>query len=93
MSRKNILSMLLVKYENNDKINPEIIREIHNVIMEMEVAEAMFNSVSDPKLIEAAIYREEAAKKKFDYLLSLARDQREEKVDIEIENQLEKIEL
>ena len=41
----------------------------------MEAAESMFNSVDDPKLIEAAIYREEAAKKKFDYLLSVAKEQ------------------
>ena len=41
----------------------------------MEAAESMFNSVNDPKLIEAAIYREEAAKKKFDYLLSIAKEQ------------------
>ncbi len=41
----------------------------------MEVAESMFNSVDDPQLIEAAIYREEAAKRKFDYLLSVAKEQ------------------
>ena len=41
----------------------------------MEAAESMFNSVNDPKLIEAAIYREEAAKRKFDYLLSVAKEQ------------------
>ena len=35
----------------------------------------MFNSVNDPKLIEAAIYREEAAKKKVDYILSVAKEQ------------------
>ena len=41
----------------------------------MQAAEAMFNNVDDPNLIEAAIYREEAAKKKFDYLLSIAKEQ------------------
>ena len=43
--------------------------------MEMEAAEAMFNNVNDSKLIEAAIYRQEAAKKRFDYLLSIAKDE------------------
>ena len=43
--------------------------------MEMEAAEAMFNNVNDSKLIEAAIYRQEAAKKRFDYLLSVAKEQ------------------
>ena len=32
-------------------------------------------NVNDSKLIEAAIYRQEAAKKRFDYLLSVAKDE------------------
>ena len=43
----------------------------------------MFNYVNDPKLIEAAIYREDAAKKKFEYLLSLAKEkQMNKKIDM-----------
>lgn len=75
MEIKNILSFILVKYENNNKISDKVLKEIQETIKEMEVAESMFNSVNDPKLIEAAIYREEAAKKKFDYLLSLAKEE------------------
>lgn len=75
MNIKNILSMILVKYNSNDKISNKVLMEIRESIREMEVAEAMFNSVDDPQLIEAAIYREEAAKRKFDYLLSVAKEQ------------------
>lgn len=75
MNIKNILSFILVKYNNDNKVSDKIIKEIQEAIIEIEVAESMFNSVADPKLIEAAIYREEAAKKKFDYLLSVAKEQ------------------
>ena len=75
MNIKNVLSLIIVKYNNDDRISDKVLEEIQESIREMEAAESMFNSVDDPKLIEAAIYREEAAKKKFDYLLSVAKEQ------------------
>ena len=75
MNIKNVLSLILVKYNYDDRISDKVLEEIQESIREMEAAESMFNSVDDPKLIEAAIYREEAAKKKFDYLLSVAKEQ------------------
>ena len=75
MNIKNVLSLILVKYNNDDRISDKVLEEIQESIREMEAAESMFNSVDDPKLIEAAIYREEAAKKKFDCLLSVAKEQ------------------
>lgn len=75
MNIKNILSIILVKYNNDDKISDKVLEEIQESIREMEAAESMFNNVDDPKLIEAAIYREEAAKRKFDYLLTVAKEQ------------------
>ena len=75
MNIKNVLSLILVKYNNDDRISEKVLEEIQESIREMEAAESMFNSVDDPKLIEAAIYREEAAKRKFDYLLSVAKEQ------------------
>ena len=69
MNIKNVLSLILVKYSNDNTISNKVLEEIQDSIIEMEAAESMFNSVNDPKLIEAAIYREEAAKRKFDYLL------------------------
>ena len=75
MNIKNVLSLMLVKYSSDDLISDKVLKEIQEAIKEMQVAESMFNSVDDPNLIEAAIYREEAAKKKFDYLLSIAKQQ------------------
>lgn len=75
MNIKNVLSLILVKYSNDNTISNKVLGEIQDSIREMEAAESMFNSVDDPKLIEAAIYREEAAKRKFDYLLSVAKEQ------------------
>ena len=75
MNIKNILSLILEKYNNDTRINDKVLEEIQESIKEIEAAESMFNNVEDPKLIEAAIYREEAAKKKFDYLLSVAKEQ------------------
>ena len=75
MNIKNILSLILVKYNNDNRISDKVLEEIQESIKEIEAAESMFNNVDDPKLIEAAIYREEAAKKKFDYLLSVAKEQ------------------
>ena len=75
MNIKNVLCLILVKYNNDDRISEKVLEEIHESIREMEAAESMFNNVNDSKLIEAAIYREEAAKKKFDYLLSIAKEQ------------------
>lgn len=76
MNKKAILDFILLKYEDDDKISKEIIEDIKKTVMEIEIAQAMFNSVSDPKLVEAAIYREEAAKRKFEYLISIAKEKR-----------------
>lgn len=76
MNIKNILNFILLNYYKDNKDIDKVIKEIQETIIEINVAESMFNSVDDPKLIEAAIYREEAAKKKFDYLLSVAKEQR-----------------
>ena len=69
MDIRKILSIILTRYNNENKVSIKILNEIQESIMEMEAAEAM------SKLIEAAIYRQEAAKKKFDYLLSVAKDE------------------
>ena len=75
MDIRKILSIILTRYNNENKVSIKILNEIQESIMEMEAAEAMFNNVNDSKLIEAAIYRQEAAKKRFDYLLSVAKDE------------------
>ena len=71
MNKGKILNFILSRYEYEDTLDDELL------------AQCMFNYVSDPKLIEAAIYREDAAKKKFEYLLSLAKEkQMNKKIDM-----------
>ena len=52
------------------------------IINEMEAAESLFNNTNDPRLIEAAIYKETAAKKRFDYLFSIAKEEYGEIIEI-----------
>lgn len=74
MNKKKILDLVLARYKYEDTLDDEILKSIREAVLELEVAQCIFNSVSDPKLIEAAIYREDAAKKKFEYLLAIAKE-------------------
>lgn len=51
----------------------ELIEAIESARMEIEVYRTMFDEVTDPSLIEFAIYNEEATMKKYIYLLLQAR--------------------
>ena len=83
MNKGKILNFILSRYEYEDTLDDELLESIRETIEEMQIAQCMFNYVSDPKLIEAAIYREDAAKKKFEYLLSLAKEnQMNKKIDM-----------
>lgn len=73
MNKKSILDFLLVRYEKEERISKEILTELRETINEMEAAESLFNITNDPQLIEAAIYKEEAARQRFDYLFKIAK--------------------
>lgn len=64
MNIKNVLDLILMHYREDDSIDHKILKEMNEAVIELEAAESMFNFVNDPNLIDAAIYREEAAKKK-----------------------------
>ena len=57
---------------NKDESN-KIIRAIEETNREIDVAKSIFDNVDDSLLIEAAIYKEEAAKKRYSYLINEAR--------------------
>lgn len=83
MNKKKILDLVLARYKYEDTLDDEILKSIREAVLELEVAQCIFNSVSDPKLIEAAIYREDAAKKKFEYLLAIAKEKHlKKKIDV-----------
>jgi len=77
MDKRVILEFL---FRNEDKKKKEyteeeiaILNDIEETVKEMEVARALFNSVSDPKLIELAIHEEDVARTRYDYLISMAK--------------------
>ena len=60
------------KSEKYDKEELDIIKA--NTKLEIETARNLFNIVYDENLIEMAIYLEEAAKKRLEYLIALAKE-------------------
>lgn len=72
MNKSLILEFLIGKIDYS-KEDQDIIESIEAVKEEMKVASCMFDNVSDPKLIEVAIYREQAAKNRYEYLLGIAK--------------------
>jgi hypothetical protein len=73
MNKKNIVEYLMNKTDDS-KIYAKLIEDMEIAKMEINVARSMFNNVNDDKLIEVAIYSENVARKRYDYLLSIARE-------------------
>ena len=73
MDKKKIFEYILDKADELD-INQQLIEEMEIAKMEIDVARSMFNNVNDSALIEVAIYSEDVARKRYDYLLSIARE-------------------
>ena len=72
MNRVNIINYISnLANKNND--NSELILAIEQARLELEAARSNFNSAEDFNLIDAAIFSEEAAKKRYDYYLSIAK--------------------
>lgn len=82
MNKKKILDFLLIRYEKEERISKETINELKDTINEMAAAESLFNITDDPRLIEVAIYKEEAAKKRFDYLFKIAKKEYVDSMEI-----------
>ncbi|SFD05811.1 YaaL family protein [Clostridium uliginosum] len=72
MNKRNILEYLLDKTDGLD-INEQLLEQMEIAKSEIDAARSMFNNVNDSKLIEVAIYSEEVAKKRYEYLLLIAK--------------------
>lgn len=59
---------------DNPNVYVKLIEDMEIAKMEINVARSMFNNVNDDKLIEVAIYSENVARRRYDYLLSIARE-------------------
>ena len=51
----------------------ELLDEVTAARQEWDAAQSYFENVSDPELVDYAIFKQEAAKRKYIYLLNLAR--------------------
>ena len=72
MNRKKILKYVLNDTDSS-RFYENLLQEMEEAKKEINAARSMFNNVSDETLIEVAIYSENVARKRSDYLLSIAR--------------------
>ncbi|MBW6411520.1 YaaL family protein [Clostridium weizhouense] len=72
MNKIKILEYLMENIDGDD-LNDQLIEELEQAKSEMDSARSMFDNVNDSKLIEVAIFAEEVAKKRYEYLLRLAK--------------------
>jgi hypothetical protein len=73
MNKRNIVECLIER-SDNPNIYAKLLEDMEIAKMEINVARSMFNNVNDDRLIEVAIYSENVARKRYDYLLSIARE-------------------
>lgn len=74
MNKKNIIEYLMSKRERvNFREEDEIMKAIEDTKVELECARSVFENVSDSKLVEIAIFSEEVAKRRYEYLLDMAK--------------------
>ncbi len=67
MSNKN-------KILNRDKEKQKIIKEINRAQLDVKTAQLFFEYVSDPELVDVAIYELEAKKSRYRYLIKVAKE-------------------
>lgn len=73
MNKHNIVEYLISNADNTN-MYAKLLEDMEIAKMEINVARSMFNNVNDDRLIEVAIYSENVARKRYDYLLSIARE-------------------
>ena len=73
MNKNKILDIILSKNEYTEE-EQEVIKQIRNSIIEMEVARNSLNNVSDNKLIDICLHKEDEAKSRYSYFLAQARE-------------------
>ena len=67
MSNKN-------KILNKDKEKQKLIKEINRAQLDVRTAQLFFQYVSDPELVDVAIYELEAKKSRYRYLIKVAKE-------------------
>jgi len=72
MNRKGIASYLIKKSKYTEE-QKQLLSSVDKAREDLNVARQYFNTVNDPRLVDYAIYMEEAAKAKYMYLLNEAK--------------------
>ncbi len=72
MDKDKILEYIFNNAQQNNK-EDEIITAIEDAVNQIEFARNFFENVCEPKLVDYAIYLEEAAKARYEFLLSEAK--------------------
>jgi hypothetical protein len=72
MERQKLLG-ILISDDNYSDEQVNLFHAIEDVILELDISRNYFNAVSDPNLVDYAIYMEDAAKAKYAYLLAEAK--------------------
>lgn len=72
MERVNFGKHVTNKTDKNEE-DIELLQAIADTIKEIEAARSLFDNVQDSKLIDIAIFSEDVAKRRYDYLISLAK--------------------
>lgn len=62
------------KILNKDKEKQKLLNEINRAKLEVKTAEYFFQFVSDPELVDVAIYELEAKKSRYRYLIKVAKE-------------------
>lgn len=78
---KNKILRYLLEDDTYKEEEREILKQIRDAIEELENARNAFNNVSDNKLIDICIHREDEATARYSYFLELAK-QKDVKVSI-----------
>lgn len=72
MDRKTIASYLIKKSKYTEE-QKRLLSSVNKAVDDLNIARQYFNAVNDPRLVDYAIYMEEAAKAKYMYLLNEAK--------------------
>lgn len=72
MDRKRIASYLIKKSKYTEE-QKRLLNAVDKAREDLDIARQYFNIVNDPRLVDYAIYMEEAAKAKYMYLLNEAK--------------------
>ncbi|HSQ89816.1 DUF2508 family protein [Romboutsia sp.] len=62
------------RISNKDKEKQKLLNEIKRAKLDVKTAEYFFQFVSDPELVDVAIYELEAKKSRYRYLIKVAKE-------------------